>query len=191
MTWPEWDTSMLLAINSHHNSTLDLLMWWVSEAWIWIPLYVVMLVLFIKKYGWKNTAYILLVFVALIACTDFLNLHCIKNTVQRLRPTHEPQLSGLLHLVADDNGHPYLGGTYGFISSHAANHFGLAFLFTSFTKNFFRGAAVVFYLWASIIAYSRIYMGVHYPLDVICGALFGSVVAYVMVRSFRAYALKV
>lgn len=173
MTWPEWDTSLLLAINSNHNNVLDQLMWWVSKPWVWLPLYVYLCAVFVKNYGWNKTIYLLLAFGALILCTDFLNLHCIKNTVQRLRPTHDARLSGMLHLITDDSGQPYLGGTYGFISSHAANHFGLAFLFTALTKNFIRGSAVIFYLWACIIAYSRIYMGVHYPLDVIGGAAFG------------------
>jgi undecaprenyl-diphosphatase len=173
MIWPEWDTSLLLAINSHHHPTFDVLMWWVSKPWIWTPLYILIFAVCTKKYGWKNAGYILLAFCALILCTDFLNLHGIKNTVQRLRPTHEPMLSGILHLLSDENGHPYLGGLYGFISSHAANHFGMAFLMAKITRPWLKAAPWLFYLWAFIIAYSRVYMGVHYPLDVICGAAFG------------------
>ena len=187
MTWPEWDTSLLLAINHNHNHVLDLLMWWVSQSWIWSPLYIFLLAVLFKRYGMKNTVSILVAFGVLILCTDFLNLHCIKNTVERLRPTHEPSLINQLHLLNDSNGNPYLGGPYGFLSSHAANHFGIAFLVSELMKNIFRYATIIFFGWALLIAYSRVYMGVHYPLDVICGGAFGVFFGWTILMTLRRF----
>ena len=183
MIWPEWDTSLLLAVNKGHTVELDHFMWWVSQPIIWSPLYAFLIVFFIRQYGWKNTGLILLAYAALIFCTDFLNLHCIKNVVQRLRPTHEPELAGMLHVIADQQGNPYLGGLYGFVSSHAANHFGIAYLSAVLMRKWMKGFTRIFYVWACMVAYSRVYMGVHYPLDVICGASLGLAAGIVVYRA--------
>ena len=185
MKWPEWDRSLLLMINEGHNEFLDSVMWWAGKPLTWIPLYLFLLFVFIRKYGAINTGFLILAYLVLIFGTDFLNLHCIKNTVQRLRPTHEPGLSGTLHLLIDENGSPYLGGMYGFISSHAANHFGIAFLSANLTKRWFKFAPLIFYIWAFVIAYSRVYMGVHYPLDVICGGLYGIAVGWIVINALH------
>jgi undecaprenyl-diphosphatase len=103
-----------------------------------------------------------------VALTDQIASHLIKNWVQRLRPSHEPSLSGLVHLV---NG--YRGGKFGFVSSHAANSFGIAlFLFFLLRKSLPQIGYILF-PWAIAVSYSRIYLGVHYPADILGGALIG------------------
>jgi undecaprenyl-diphosphatase len=104
-----------------------------------------------------------------------------KDTVQRLRPCHAPDLQGLVHLV---NGH--CGGLYGFVSSHAANHFAIATFMTGMLQRRPRWAAAVLYIWAALIGYSRIYLGAHYPGDVIVGAMYGALIGGLAYGLFRS-----
>jgi undecaprenyl-diphosphatase len=159
------DTYLLLAVNSRHCDWLDTVMWHITGNLIWVPFYLALLAAIIYKYRWKF--WIVLLGVALtILIADQVASGIIKPLVERLRPSHEPSLAGMLHLVRG-----YAGGQFGFVSSHAANTFGVAVFIIQIFRN--RIFTISILIWASIVSFSRIYLGVHYPCDVICGALVG------------------
>ena len=150
---------------------LDQLCWYISQAWIWIPLYLVLIALLIKQFGWKKgLIYVAALFVA-AGLSDFISSGIIKGLVCRLRPTHEPALEGLVHIV---NG--YTGGKYGFVSSHAANTMSVALLFSLIWRQK-NNHGWWLMLYVALNCYSRMYLGVHYPGDIIGGLALGSLVA--------------
>lgn len=162
-----WDQELLLWINGGHTPFWDEVMWYVSKPLVWLPVYVLLMYYCIRYYKIR-TFYIILFTILLVTICDVVSVHLFKNLFQRLRPTHEPLLEGLVHTVRN-----YQGGTYGFVSSHATNYFGLAAFFSWILHHNLRYFTLVSLLIAAIISYSRIYLGVHYPGDVICGALLG------------------
>ena len=168
----QWDTGLFLFFNDKHNAFFDFVMYWASNKLVWIPLYIFLLYLLIKHFKLKSI-WILLTIGILILCTDQFSVG-LKNYFQRLRPCHEPALEGLVHLV---NNH--CGGKFGFVSSHASNHFALAIFLSLIFKNTYKYFTLLIILWAVIIAYSRIYLGVHYPGDVIGGAISGILFGFI------------
>jgi undecaprenyl-diphosphatase len=168
------DKSLFLFLNSLHNSTFDFLMYWISVKWLWIPLYALLLYLIIREYKWKSL--LILLFVAiLITMSDQLSVHLFKNTVERLRPCHNPEIMDMVHLVND-----HCGGLYGFISSHAANSFALAVFLIGFLGKKYKYFTLLILFWAAIVSYSRVYLGVHYPGDIIAGGIFGAILGYTL-----------
>ena len=160
------DTSLFLIINGLHNAFFDFIMYWASNKLIWILLYAFLLFLLYNHFK-KQTIIIFLFAVALITCSDQLTSSLIKNIVERPRPSHNPALADSIHLVKD-----YEGGPYGFPSSHSSNSFALATFFVLLLMKHYRW--IKFVMFPSIlVAYSRIYLGVHYPSDVFCGMLIG------------------
>lgn len=174
------DTNLFLWFNGFHNSFFDLLMWLVSDKFVWLPMYAVFLYVMLKKYGTHHLLLFLIVmFFVNFAISDFLCGHFLRHLICRPRPTNaESPIWQFVHIV---NG--YRGGHYGFPSCHAANSFGLAMLaYLQFRR---KRMALFMFTWAAIHSYSRIYLGVHYPGDIIVGAMIGIATANLTFWAFQ------
>ena len=184
------DTEILLAINGWHAPWADTLMWIISAKATWIPLYLLLIGLLVWRYRqpamtsvkWLQrvpACVVMIVVIGLaVGAADFIASGILKDLVARPRPTRVPELEGVLHLV---NG--YKSGKFGFVSSHAANTMAVALLFSLIWRN--KIATVGLMLWVAANCYSRMYLGVHYPTDILGGLLIGAVVAvaaYVVLR---------
>jgi undecaprenyl-diphosphatase len=159
------DTELFLWLNSLHSNSFDPIMLWITGRNSWIPLYAILLggIIWAKK---RKSFGILLMTILSVAISDQVCSSILKPLVHRLRPCHEPTIQNLVHLVGN------CGGQFGFCSSHAANTFALVtYLVLLFGKKI-KGIKYL-YIWAIIVSYSRIYVGVHYPLDVLSGAGIG------------------
>jgi len=161
----EFDQKALLYLNGIHLPILDEVMYWISGDKSWIPLYLVLLGIIIYRERPYHFVYTILFVAIAVLLSDKISV-LIKILVERPRPTHNPEIADIVHIVND-----YRGGTYGFVSSHAANVFCVATFLSYQFKNY--RWSLFLYGWAAVVSYSRIYLGVHYPLDVICGALLG------------------
>ena len=178
------DRSLFLVLNKNHTPELDTVMWYVSKMWVWMPVYAFLVILVFKKLPWRSFFLFLLFVAMLLFVTDFVSVHAIKSTVMRLRPSHNPELVDQVKMVVDENGNLYRGGKFGFFSNHTSNNFGVAVFFFLVMKPLRRGYSILLFTWVSLIAYSRIYLGVHYPGDIVAGALYGAVAAWVIFRIF-------
>ena len=185
------DTEILLAINGWHAPWADTLMWIVSAKETWIPLYLLLIGLLVWRYRqpattrvkWmqKVPACVLMIIVIGLAvgAADFIASGILKDWVARPRPSRVPELEGVLHLV---NG--YKSGRYGFVSSHAANTMACGLLFSLIWRKKITTCGLM--LWVAANCYSRMYLGVHYPLDILGGLIVGALVAwaaFVMLKS--------
>jgi len=173
------DETVLLWINGHYNDYWDAFMPMLTHRFAWIPLYIALAYAVVKTMGWKRG----LLFIIAIALTtllaDQLSSHVIRPWVQRLRPSNpDNPLSAMIHIV---NG--YRGNPYGMPSSHAANTVGLLTMLSLQFRN--RWLRVTFTLWMLTQVYSRMYLGVHYPTDLLVGACIGLLSACVVTAVLR------
>lgn len=165
-TISEWDKSAFLYLNGRHNHLMDYVMTLFTLTSTWLLFYGIVLFVIIRKYGRKSIP--VLVSLALIILLSDQIAGIFKHTVMRLRPSNDPAMIPMTHVFFET------GGLYGFVSAHAAN----AFSFATFSALLFRsrGYAAFVFPWALLIAYTRIYLGVHYPGDILGGAILGILV---------------
>jgi undecaprenyl-diphosphatase len=154
-----------------HTPFWDVVFYWITGKTLWIPLYLYLFYLTYLKFG-KKAFVLLLFFGLLIFIGDRASVELFKNVFERLRPSHNPMLNGLVHLVDGK------GGQYGFVSSHATNCFALAIFSILLLRSKFKWILSVLLFWAVLVSYSRVYVGVHYPADLLGGAILGTAVAF-------------
>lgn len=174
-----YDQKLFLALNGMHSPVSDFIMYWLSNKLIWIPLYAWLLYEMIvqkRASSWK----IILAVALLITLTDQISVQLFKENFHRLRPCHEPALEGLVRIL---NGH--CGGSYGFISSHACNTAGVAVFSGLILRKRFKWLLPAMLSWSLLISYSRIYLGVHYPGDIVAGFLVGAIIGFLIYRLFK------
>jgi undecaprenyl-diphosphatase len=171
------DRELLFAINANHSAFLDQLMWIISEEYFGIPFYLLFLFLAFKIYGWKGAIIFTVGAAMTIGLTDLMAKHLFKEVFLRYRPSNNLEIRDQLHFVNN-----YRGGTYGFVSSHAANMFAITTVsFLLLLRNKSNWWWLIF-LFPIIISYSRVYLGVHYPTDVFCGGLLGIFIGWIFYR---------
>lgn len=174
----EGDSSILLAVNGMHSSYFDTFMWLCSRKFEWIPFYLSIIYVLFRIFNWRVVLYSLVAMGVILLLTDAVSSHFIRPVVARLRPSNlENPISEMIHIV--DN---HRGGRYGFPSSHASNSWGLVF----FVGLLLRRRLLTTFLacWALLLCYSRLYLGVHYPGDLLAGMMLGAVVASVVYYVF-------
>ncbi|MDR1847207.1 MAG: phosphatase PAP2 family protein [Bacteroidales bacterium] len=177
------DTRLFYAINSARCNFAD---WFfaVFSAHLFIGIVVTALSIYLMLTYFKQKWWVVLCLVGLsFLLADRLSVLCFKDVFERLRPSHALDNVFLckmshFHLLYNDK-----GGLYGFVSSHAANVFGISTLFSFFIRN--RYVKMTMFLWAIVVCYSRIYCGYHYPADVICGSLLGILTGWGIYLLFR------
>lgn len=166
------DQSILLSLNGMHNSFWDVVMPLLTRTQPWLIFYAILLFFIIWKYRSKAIVILVLLALAILISDQFADL--AKETVKRLRPTHDPSIQDLIHNVYRK------GGLYSFFSSHAANTFAVAM----FTSKLFRNLrySLLIFFWAALVSYTRIYLGVHYPFDILTGMVIGILIGHFLFK---------
>ena len=163
------DENLFLFLNAQHNSFFDPLMWLFSNKIFWGPLYVWFLWLLHKRFPKQYWTVLIAIILMIVVSDQLCNL--AKDNVMRLRPSQEPHLMPFVHIVND-----YRGGMYGFYSGHSSNAFAVAFFMITVIAGKRKYIIPVSLTYAVLTAYSRIYLGVHYPGDILAGAIMGMLV---------------
>lgn len=176
----QWDEQLFLYLNNLGKSFWDPMWLAISGVKIWIPLYALLIYLLFKKLSIK----LFLITVGLIVLNTFItdqgSVMLFKEQFQRLRPCHVEELLDKMRLVKAG-----CGGHYGFVSSHASNTFGMAVLIGGILQSYYGWIRWALLFWAVLVSYSRIYLGVHYPLDITFGALYGCLSGFIVLSMFR------
>ena len=171
------DADALLAVNGLHNVFQDAFWWMVTAKWSSALLLLVLLWILLRQ-NWRHALLVLVMLALAVLVADQVSSGLIKHLVERLRPTHDPSLESMVHVI---NG--YRGGLYGFVSSHAANFFAAATLLSFIMRH--RWVTLSLFTWALLQCYSRVYLGVHYPGDIMGGIVVGLLSGWLVWRLMR------
>ncbi|MBL0232272.1 MAG: phosphatase PAP2 family protein [Chitinophagaceae bacterium] len=166
----EWDQWLFRQINSGcSNPVFDAIMPFMRNSVNWAPLYLFLLVFVILNFKTRGIWWAVF-FLATVALTDMTGTYAFKHVFHRIRPCNDPAFSEHVRLVINK-----CAGGFSFISNHAANHFAMSVFFISSFRHTLGKWTWLVLSWAPLIAFAQVYIGVHYPLDVIAGALVGSI----------------
>ena len=178
----KWDKELFLTLNFDGGEMLDKFFWLVSGKLTWAPLYILIIILLGRRYGWRYTLLAMVFMAVMVVAVDHV-CNFLKDAMQKPRPTYNPDFEGLIHLVKRPNGTFYKGYIYGSVSAHAATTFAIMTFSSTLVRT--RWFTILTILWAVLVCYSRIYIGAHYPLDLILGATLGIITGVLTVRLFR------
>lgn len=186
-TLEKLDQDLFIWLNSLRAEWLDVPMWVISQAYGSVPLFILLLIYIATKTNWKFALGSLLGLAIVVALGDRISVEIFKEVFQRWRPTHNLHLKDLVHTVTDFSGNEYRGGLYSFVSSHATNFFGVATFYWTIIKPDRRRMMLFIFGWAALVCYSRIYLGVHYPGDLICGGILGAIIGWMVAKVFMRF----
>ncbi len=175
----EYDENLFLFLNNLGTGYGDAFWMFMSHKFSAIPLYLLLLILCIKKLGLKSTLLIIIMVALLITATDQL-ANAFKYGFKRLRPCHDDDIFNKMRLVKS-----YCGGKYGYFSAHAGNSFALVTFFSLIFKKYYQWIPFLLLTWGLLVSYSRIYIGVHYPLDVITGICVGLLFGWLIYKIYE------
>lgn len=184
------DQQIIVFINGLNSPFFDEFMWLVSGKLIWFPFYIFLLILVYRKVPLNIFILFFIVGIASIGFADLFANYGLKHTIQRYRPSHNLNIGHLLHFYEIKPGDFYKGGQFGFVSGHATNSFAIVFFFGLFLKKYHKNILKWLTLWAILICYSRMYLGVHYLSDLIGGFVVGTSIAYLGHKTFMLLANK-
>lgn len=171
----ELDKNLFIFLNSLGSERFDGFWLFITKQFNWIPIFLIILYLVFKHLGWKHALLIILVMALLIALTD-QTTNLFKNYFQRLRPVNNTDLDNVIHFV-------HKRSSFSFISGHASNSMAAAFFLYKVLKPYLKYMGFIF-LWPLIFAYSRIYLGLHYPGDILAGYTWGILMALLMLKLY-------
>lgn len=172
------DQQLFIFLNQINSPFFDDVMRWITHRFTWIPFYIFLAYITYIKTGVKHFLLILASAALLVTLSDQFSVHLFKNIFQRYRPCHNTFIQAHIHLI---NG---CGGLYGFVSSHASNTFAIAVFMGMMLKSFYPRILVLLLIWAALVSYSRIYAGVHYPADILFGAILGIILAFIVLKVY-------
>jgi undecaprenyl-diphosphatase len=173
----QWDTEVFLFLNGLHTPLMDTAMYWITDRFFWFPFYGLIIYFLIKRFKWEGV-WMVIAIVLTVVLADKIASGLFKPYFARYRPCHEAAIQQLVHVVSG------CGGQYGFVSSHSANTFAFALLMWLFLRRRVPYLYLLFF-WALLVSYSRIYVGVHYPLDLLGGAFIGMICSCLMYLLYR------
>lgn len=171
------ETLFFIINNDWHIASLDTILPFWRNKLFWIPLYVFLISFSLLNFKRQGLYFIFAAIIA-VGIADSVSSQLIKKTIQRQRPCNQEVLRNQVKLLVP------CGGGYSFTSSHAANHFALATFISLTLGGLVKGIRLPLFLWAGIISFAQVYVGVHFPLDVFCGAMLGIFVGYIVATFF-------
>jgi undecaprenyl-diphosphatase len=172
----ELDSQLFLFLNGMGSDAMDAFWLLITKKFMWIPVFTVILYLLVRHLGWKHVILVSVLVALLLTFTD-QTTNLVKNFFQRARPVNNADLAALIRAVQR-------GGSYSFFSGHASNSMAVAVFLFLILRRYIKYMGLLF-IWPLIFAYSRIYLGLHYPLDIFCGYLYGAITGLLMFQLYR------